>query len=418
MRIAYITPYQGPTLVRRRPVIRNRSLSNRTKIEEIARLLRSKSHEVEIFSHGEVVENRLRLYPAFEEPERFDSRIPVYYVSALPIRYVNGLWASLQMMRLLARRNGASPFDLLIIFNLKRPQLACARYAVRRGIPVILEYEDDAFRTVTGESPTGWVRKYHERAYRDALAAVSGCMAVSPHLLSQAGPAIPKLLLRGVVGDDILQARECPETVKRDIVLFSGTHTRSNGIAELIAAWRTLATLSGWELHITGQGELTDQLRRMAQESAGVVFHGLVDRDRLVSLMTTARICINPHAVSRTPGNVFAFKLIEYIAAGAHVITTPMGVLEPELEAAVTYMRNNHPETIAATLRQVIDERRYENTAARAADARYGLAAVGDAISTFVDAVQRGGGKRIRPEPGPRFPVRYRGGSATQREDG
>ena len=35
MRIAYVAPYQGPTLVNRRPIVRNRSMSNRVKIELI-----------------------------------------------------------------------------------------------------------------------------------------------------------------------------------------------------------------------------------------------------------------------------------------------------------------------------------------------------------------------------------------------
>ena len=38
-RVAYITPYQGPSLVKQRPVVRNRSVSNKIKIELIAKAL-------------------------------------------------------------------------------------------------------------------------------------------------------------------------------------------------------------------------------------------------------------------------------------------------------------------------------------------------------------------------------------------
>ena len=97
------------------------------------------------------------------------------------------------------------------------------------------------------------------------------------------------------------------------------------------------------------------------------MFHGLVSRQELVRLICSAKICINPHVVSQTPGNVFAFKIIEYLAAGAHVITTPMGALEQEIEVGITYMPDNKAETIAATLKQVIQVRCYERTAAQAA---------------------------------------------------
>src|SRR5262249_18001569 len=105
MRIAYVTPYQGPTLLRRRPIVRNRSMSNRIKIELIATLLQSHGHDVELISQGEVVEHRCTFYPAFSEPELFHPRIPIDYASALPIRRLNGLWSSLRTLQLLTARH-------------------------------------------------------------------------------------------------------------------------------------------------------------------------------------------------------------------------------------------------------------------------------------------------------------------------
>jgi hypothetical protein len=122
-----------------------------------------------------------------------------------------------------------APFDVIIIFNFKPPQVASALYAVRRRIPLILEYEDDAFGSVAGESEAGLVTRYHHRAYRRVLAAVSGCIAVPPYLLSQVPSRVPTLLLRGVVGDDVLAASKRLRASKKDIVLFAGTHTRWNG---------------------------------------------------------------------------------------------------------------------------------------------------------------------------------------------
>jgi lysyl-tRNA synthetase class 2 len=45
-------------------------MSAATKMELIARLLYSRSHDVEIVSQGEVIENSLTYYPPFAEPER------------------------------------------------------------------------------------------------------------------------------------------------------------------------------------------------------------------------------------------------------------------------------------------------------------------------------------------------------------
>jgi hypothetical protein len=59
MRIAYIASYQGPTVLEQRPIVRNRSLSPKVKTELIARLLQAGGHEVEIISHGEVIDHCL-----------------------------------------------------------------------------------------------------------------------------------------------------------------------------------------------------------------------------------------------------------------------------------------------------------------------------------------------------------------------
>ena len=390
MRIAYVTTYQGPSLLKKRPIVLNRSLSNTIKMELIASRLRASSHDVEVISQGEVVDLKFKFYPGFSEAERFHSDIPVHYASALPIRRLNAAWSSLRTLQLFKSRHRVAPFDLMIIFNLKEPQVTCANYAIRRlGLPVILEYEDDRFVNVLGHSEARLLSNYKERSCKSLMAAVSGCIAVSPHLLSQLPERTPKMLLRGAVGEDLVETSRRSIGEKKNWVLFSGTHIESNGVAELIAAWRS-SHAAGWELHITGKGQLTDSLRQMAEKVPGVIFHGLVSRQRLIELMCSAKICINPHAVSQTPGNVFAFKIIEYLAAGAHCVTTPMGTLEPQIEAGITYMPNNLPETIAVTLNKVVKDRRYEHSAADAAQQAYGPETVSRSLDKFLEQALKG----------------------------
>jgi hypothetical protein len=387
MRIAYIAPYQGPTLLQRRPIVLNRTMAGTTKIEVIATLLRANAHDVEIISQGEVVENAWKFYPSFSEQEPFHPSIPVYYASALPVRRLNGAWSGRTTLQLLKARHRAAPYDLVIIYNLKVPQLTCANYAIQRlRLPVILEYEDDRFVSVQGEKLNGFALRRDVRASARLFQSLSGGTAVSPYLLSQLPAGIPKLLLRGVVAADIVKVSQESRDGKKNVVLFSGTHQWSNGVAQLIEAWRGVG-LAGWELHITGHGEFTEALRQMATGVPGIVFHGLVSRPELVRLLCSAKICMNPHQVSETPGNVFAFKIVEYLAAGGHVITTPMGPLEKELEAGITYMPDNSPETIATVIKRVIKERAYERTAMEAAQQMCGPAVVSKSLDELLSKV-------------------------------
>ena len=107
-------------------------------------------------------------------------------------------------------------------------------------------------------------------------------------------------------------------------------------------------------------------LEEMTRNDKGVKFHGLLNREQNAALLSKSKVGMNPHELSAVPGNVFAFKIVEYLAAGNHVITTPMGALEADLEAGITYIPNNTPELIAKALREVLQERLYEKTAADA----------------------------------------------------
>jgi glycosyltransferase involved in cell wall biosynthesis len=390
MRIAYIAPYQGPKLLARRPSMLNLALAGNTKIELVAELLTRQGHDVTILSQGEVVENSGTFYPAFTETTA--SAIPVHYASAWPVRFVNGFWSSRKLLGIFKQLHRAQGFDAVVIYNLKLPQMACALHAMNHlGLPVVLEHEDDAFVDLDGNAVvSARVRWQLERA-RKIMKRLSGGIGVSPHLIDKFSPSIPRLLLRGVISDEVLDAARRHVGERRNIVAFSGTLAHSKGVIPLIDAWKK-APPAGWELHIAGHGVLTEQVATMAAGVPSIVLRGLLNRQQNAAFLCEAKIGINPHDLSETPGNVFAFKIIEYLAAGAHVITTPMGPLEADMERGVTYIADNKPDTIAAALAKVIREHEYVRTAAPAAENSYGPAAVAASLhKLLVDVVSRAG---------------------------
>ena len=287
-----------------------------------------------------------------------------------------------------------------------RPSFGCGKksFAMRRlGLPVLLEYEDDAVVDVAGRHGKGVISRYHVNLAENILNTVSAGVGVSPYILSRFPSLTPKILLRGVVSDQILKSSEQEGKERKDWVVYSGTLFSSKGLKQLITAWTKLG-LSGWELHIAGDGELRSSLENMALGHKGIVFHGLLNRQDNARLLSEAKIGINPHDVSETPGNVFAFKIIEYLAAGTHVITTPMGALESEIEAGITYMPDNSPETIAATLERVIDRRWYQRKAVEAAQQTYGPAGVAKSLDSLLNHVMNERTEKIKQNgPSPLF---------------
>jgi glycosyltransferase involved in cell wall biosynthesis len=400
MRIAYIAPYQGPDLLKRRPIVRNRSMAAVVKIEMAASLLQEKSHTLEIISQGEVIDAGCKFYPAFAESQRFHPEIPIYYASAVRLRFVTGFWEEWRALQLFKSRHKAARFDAVIIYNTKRAQLACANYALDRlGLPVLLDFEDDPFVNVTGDKPRGARAAYHVRACLRVLSKLSGCYGVSPHLLSHLPAGVPKVLMRGLVEPAIVKTSQNGNLPKKNWVSFAGTHTKSNGLAQLMDAWKTMM-LPDWELHLAGFGEDTAALQKRAEGRSDIVFHGVLRGQALADLLCSSKICISPNEASRTPGNIFPCKIIDYLAAGAHVVAVPMGPLEKEFEEGITYLPSNDPEAISNAVQQVIRDRRWEHSVAPLVWETFGPAAAGDKLENLLQQACRTFGKNPRAAAG------------------
>ena len=113
-------PYQGPELLKQRPVLRNLALAGDVTIELVAELLLRRGHEVDVISQGEVVEQRFESFQPFSE-RTLRHRIPVRYSSTVPIKFLNGLWSTSATCGLFEKMRRVAPYDLVIIYNVKRP---------------------------------------------------------------------------------------------------------------------------------------------------------------------------------------------------------------------------------------------------------------------------------------------------------
>jgi glycosyltransferase involved in cell wall biosynthesis len=204
--------------------------------------------------------------------------------------------------------------------------------------------------------------------------------------MSKFPPEVPTLLLRGIVSHEILKSSQGSKASRKNWVVFSGTHEGTQGLEQLITAWHML-DLPDWELHVAGQGPLTPTLKTMANGKRNIVFHGLLNREENARMLCVAKIGMNPQDLTKTPGNVFPFKIIEYLAAATHVISTPRGALEPELAAGVTYIADNAPSTIAGCLSRLIETRGYQRTAEEAALEVYGPDAVSKSLNRLLEQV-------------------------------
>jgi len=140
------------------------------------------------------------------------------------------------------------------------------------------------------------------------------------------------------------------------------------------------------QLHITGTGQLADYVKRAAAETPSIVFHGLVDRENLNKLLCRAAICVNPSCISKSVGNIFPFKIVEYLASGAHVLSTIIEEVEPELAKGITIIDSDDAPSLARGMLACMD--RFPNLpdASAAVQATYSQTTVAENLDKLLRA--------------------------------
>ncbi len=110
---------------------------------------------------------------------------------------------------------------------------------------------------------------------------------------------------------------------KEKVILYSGTLNESNGITNLINAFKKLDT--DYELHFYGVGESVKTILDESKINSRIQYKGSLPTEQVVSKQQEALILVNPRPVNQffTPYS-FPSKLIEYLASGTATISTKL----------------------------------------------------------------------------------------------
>lgn len=196
----------------------------------------------------------------------------------------------------------------------------------RIGCKVVLELEDWHFSRGRGLNPKPFFDWYFWRKF---MPYASYSFAVNSSLAGRMGGVSEKVgLFPGIVADGVADLnRVFPlfnSPNKNCIVGYFGGLSVEKGADHVAALVSALP--SNFNLVVTGSGELQEVFQQL-QEKYGdkLAFHGRVGDEKLLELIGSCDVLLNPHAPIESMANgVFPFKVIEGIASGRLMISTPL----------------------------------------------------------------------------------------------
>ena len=199
------------------------------------------------------------------------------------------------------------------------------REAKNKKPKVFLEIED---------WPLARLRKGHPKPWLDwaglqfVLRRADAVLCVNEPLARKVRkPGVPVRVLPGLVDEAILRlSQEKPpfrEEGRIRIGYFGGL-TKEKG-CDLILEAIDASRVRNWRWIISGSGPLAMEFECLASRYPGLRFHGVVSDEELVRLIGECDVIVNPHRpISEMGEGVFPFKVVESVATGRLVISTPL----------------------------------------------------------------------------------------------
>ncbi len=137
-------------------------------------------------------------------------------------------------------------------------------------------------------------------------------------------------------------------------ILYAGTLGENGGISLLLEAFGKVKE-KNCELRICGRGPLAAEIESAAQQDGRIKFFGFVERERLLELLTTSTILVNPRPKHLENRYSFPSKLLEYMASGRPVITTATTDVAEEYGDKAFILWEDTPDALAEIIGNVCE---------------------------------------------------------------
>ena len=159
----------------------------------------------------------------------------------------------------------------------------------------------------------------------------------------------PYIIIEGLVDYNI-----AGENVKKEnIILYAGGLYEIYGIKKLVDAFCEL-DINDFELHVYGNGDIDEYLKKMASNFSNFKFFGEVPNREIVEKLPKCKILVNPR-----PSNLeltkysFPSKIMEYMVSGSAVLTTKLPGIPEEYDDFLYYFEDETFEGFKQKLKEI-----------------------------------------------------------------
>ncbi|MDY6282390.1 MAG: glycosyltransferase family 4 protein [Erysipelotrichaceae bacterium] len=194
-------------------------------------------------------------------------------------------------------------------------------------------------------------KKYYiQRSYQIINRAQSSIL-LSGLMKEKLSESQPFLVLEGIVDSH----REITAVQKKPYILYAGAISKECGIDRLATAFSQIHT--DYELHLYGNGNYADELKRFSSDHAHIMYGGMIDNRTVLRYEQEASLLVNPRPVNSTFSRYsFPSKNLEYMSSGTPLLTTKLQSMPAEYVPYVYLFPDDTVEGIRTGLEQALND--------------------------------------------------------------
>ena len=163
----------------------------------------------------------------------------------------------------------------------------------------------------------------------------------------------PYVVLEGQVDSLENKMQKIHKKESKKVIMYAGTVQSQYGLKMLVEGF-ILANLSGYELHVYGNGDYAEEIDRISKVHSNVKHFPSQPNDVIVEKEKEAYILVNPRPTNEEYTKYsFPSKNMEYMVSGTAVLTTSLPGMPEEYKQYVYLIENETADGVCKAFKKI-----------------------------------------------------------------
>ena len=278
--------------------------------------------------HTRIIKDYHRLYD--------DASITLIRLSSLLIKGLNRLTYFLSCKKTIKKILVENSIDLIFLYGVATNGIQCIELSRELNIPIIFRALDVAHKLVR----IPFLQNHTKKLEKSIFSSADLVLTTTPQLSNYAeemgsNSDCIKYFPLGVNSRYFKPMKKNNELFQElgiqtndRIILFMGTLYPFSGIDHILKNFHLLQNkIKQIKFVIIGGGPDFNRLKSLSNElqlNKNIIFTGFVEQKKIPEYIAIADICLNPFVINTLTDRVIPTKILEYLACGKPVLSTPL----------------------------------------------------------------------------------------------